>query len=415
MAAPPPPPPEPPPPPTYPPPPPSSPPPSSPPPPPAAEPPPAPEPPPPAAAAPLVGPVPSPLKLEGPIGSIKFGVLLQPQFEAIGSPTANGVTDNLFLRRTRVLVGGTLFKVFDYFIDTDYPNLFKATENNATDTSFAKNSPGLNIQDAFATYKPFHDFFKIDAGFMLPPLAHNAVQGAATLYGWDYFQNTFRSTGSFGNAAPDPVGRDLGVEARGLVLDGHLEYRVGMFQGLRNAALAATATQPAEVGGRNFFRVAARLQVNFLDAEPGFFYAGTYLGAKRILSVGASYDFQDNYKYWAVDGMLDMPAGPGVVTAQINVAQWDGGTFIPALPKQTAYMAEAGYLFSGAAVSPILRFERLYVSNAALPDETRYVGGVAFWPFGHNSNLKAFYSRIVPSSGIHDYDRFNLQWQLYFY
>jgi hypothetical protein len=363
----------------------------------------------------MVGSVANPLKLEGPIGSIRFGMLLQPQFEAIGSAAANGVTENLFLRRTRLLVGGTLFKVFDFFFDTDYPNLFKATENNATNTAFMKNSPGLNIQDAFLTYKAFRNFVKVDAGFMLPPLAHNAVQGAGTLYGWDYFQNSFRSTGSFGNAAPDPVGRDLGVEARGLVLDDHLEYRVGMFQGLRNAAVAAAGGETGKVGGRNFFRVAARLQVNFLDAEPGFFYAGTYLGAKRILSVGGSFDFQDDYKYWAVDGILDMPAGPGVVTAQVNVAQWDGGSFIAALPKQTAVMAEGGYLFAGASLSPIVRFERLLVSNAALPDETRYVGGLAFWPFGHNSNLKAFYSRIVPSNGIHDYDRFNLQWQLYFY
>jgi hypothetical protein len=344
-------------------------------------------------------------------------MLLQPQYEAIGSPTANAVTQNLFLRRTRVLIGGTLFKVFDYFFDTDYPNLLKTTENNAANTADVKNTPGMNIQDAFVTYKPVHDVFKIDAGFMLPPLSHNAVQGATTLYGWDYFQNTFRSTGVFGTAAPDPVGRDLGVEARGLVLDDHLEYRVGMFQGLRNAstpAVAATGTA-AQVGGRNFFRVAARVQVNFLDAEPGFFYAGTYLGAKRILSVGASYDFQDDYKYWAVDGIVDLPAGPGVITAQVNLAQWDGGTFIAALPKQTAYMGEAGYLFSAISLSPILRFERLLVSNAALPDETRYVGGVAFWPFGHNSNIKAFYSRISASNAVHDYDRFNLQWQLYFY
>ena len=35
----------------------------------------------------------------------------------------------------------------------------------------------------------------------------------------------------------------------------------------------------------------------------------------------------------------------GIATAQVNVAHWDGGTFIPALAKQTAVMAEAGYNF----------------------------------------------------------------------
>ena len=217
------------------------------------------------------------------------------------------------------------------------------------------------------------------------------------------------------------MGRDLGVQARGLLFGDHLEYRLGLFQGRREgpqAAVPATATTPAQLeqqGGRNFFRVAARVQINFLDAEPGFFYAGTYLGAKRILSVGASYDFQDAYKYWAIDGFLDLPAGPGVITAQVNVAQWDGGSYLVTFPQQTAYMAEAGYLIGPIALSPIARFERLYVSNARAPDETRYVAGLAYWPFGHNFNVKAFYSRIQASDGIHDYDRFNLQAQVYFY
>ncbi len=387
-----------------------------PPPPPAAEP--APPPPPPASTAML--PVASPLRIEGKDGSIRLGLLLQPTYEALGSATADGLNNNLYLRRTRFMVGGTLFGHFEYFVETDYPNLFKANAEGM------KQSPGLNIQDAFATYKPLADQIKLDAGFMLPPLAHNALQGATTLYSWDYFSNSFRSSDVFHSLTPSPVGRDLGAQLRGLLLDGHVEYRVGMFQGLRNAPVAAMAPANAQVGGQNFFRVAARVQINLLDPETGFFYNGTYLGAKRILSVGGSYDFQDNYKYWAVDAFLDMPLGPGVVTAQVNVAQWDGGTFItpvaPAtaipLPKQTAIMAEAGYLIAPIMFSPIVRFEnRTYASSptAPPPDETRYCGGVAFWPFGHNSNVKAFYTRIEPGSPDHGYNQFDLQWQLFFY
>jgi hypothetical protein len=365
----------------------------------------------------MVGPAASPLRIEGPSGSIKFGLLAQPQYEAVGAPAADAITENIYLRRIRVLLGGTLLKYFDYFFETDYPNLFKSAPVNGASL---KNSPGLNVQDALVTYKPLGDLVKIDAGFMLPPLAHNAVQSAATLYGWDYFANTFRSTASFGNAPPDPVGRDLGIEARGLLFDGHLEYRAGLFQGRRNDPEAAMPpAQPTpKLGGRNFFRVAARIQVNVLDPEPGFFYAGTYLGAKRIVSIGAAYDFQDDYKYWALDGFVDVPAGPGVVTAQVNLVEWDGGTFLPALLKQTALMAEAGYLLADLSLSPILRYERRWYPNnstTVTANEDRYVGGLAFWPFGHNSNVKAFYSRIHPDPALHDYDQFNLQWQVFFY
>jgi len=144
-----------------------------------------------------VGPVATPFKIENAMGSIKFGLLLQPQFEATGSPTQNDISENLYLRRTRILMGGSLFKMFDFFVETDSPNLFKATNVPAGGANLEgvnaaqKPAPTMVIQDAFASYKAVQDFFKIDAGYMLPPLAHNAVQGAGTLYSYDYFANTF--------------------------------------------------------------------------------------------------------------------------------------------------------------------------------------------------------------------------------
>jgi hypothetical protein len=364
---------------------------------------------PPPAAAPTAGP----FRIEGANGSLRIGLLAQPQYEALGNGATNGLTQNLFLRRVRIMLGGTLFKNLEYFFETDYPNLFKSTAGTdaAGMPTFLKNSPGMNIQDAFFTWKAFGDLVKVDAGYMFPPLSHQAVQSAATLYGFDYFSNTFRNSGAFGNSAPDPVGRDLGVQLRGLVIDGHLEYRVGLFQGLRNAPA------PPDAGGRNFFRVAARLQINLLDAEPGFFYAGTYLGAKRILSVGGSFDFQDDYKQWDVDGLADLPLGPGWVTAQADLAQWNGGTYIAALPKQTALMAEAGYRIVPIQLSPIVRYEQRWVTNetAAVPDETRIGGGLAYWFYGHASNLKAFYQRVMPTPATHDYNAINVQWQIFFF
>ena len=378
--------------------------------------------PPPMAPPPVAAPAPAapaaqgPMRIETPNGSsIKFGLLLQPQYEALGDVNRSGYDQNLFIRRARILVGGSLFGVVDYFLDTDFPNLFRAptvagaagVPNTAT-----KASPGMNIQDAFVTYKPMGDMVKVDVGFMLPPMSHNAIQGAATLYGWDYYAFTFRHSDVFGSSAPSPVGRDMGAELRGLVLGGHLEYRAGIFQGLRNAS----ATDQA---GGNFFRVMARAQVNFLDAEPGFFYAGTYFGAKKIASIGGSYDFQDKYKYFSVDGILDMPVGPGVATAQVNFAQWDGGTFIAALPKQTAIQGEAGYNIAALHVSPIVRYEHLSsLTTAAGVNVTpinRYALGVAFWPYSHNTNLKAFYTRIAQNGTAHGANQINLQWQVYFF
>ena len=367
--------------------------------------PPPPAPPPPAPSPPAPSPTAfTPLELATPNATLKLGFLAQPQFEAIGNqnPAVTGGSYNLYVRRIRLLVGGTLFKKFEYFFDTDSPNLFKGSAEGVK-------SSGLFVQDAYVTFKAYEDYFKVDAGYMLPPLAHNAVQGAGTLYGLDYFANSFRHANVF-NSAGD-VGRDAGVQLRGLVLAGHVEYRLGMFQGLRRPA---TMTEAA---ARNFPRVAGRIQINVLEPETGFFYAGTYLGAKKVLSFGASYDTQNDYHYWAVDGFLDLPLGPGGLTAQANFVKWNGGDFV-ALPKQTALMAEAGYRFDAVQVSPIVRFEYRNAVNQTptVPDEARYGLGVAYWPFHHNVNLKAFYNRIQPKpEPLHGYNQFNLQWQLYFY
>ncbi|MGC4093863.1 MAG: porin [Polyangiaceae bacterium] len=371
----------------------------------------------PAAAAPPVtdGPRPAPaggLKLETASSSVKIGFLLQPAFEVVGSPSPalDSATANLFVRRVRLLVGGTLFKDFEYFFDTDYPDLFKAPATTGT-----KNTPGLNVQDAYGTWKAVGDMLKVDLGYMLPPLNHNAVQGATTLYGWDYFANSFRHSAAF-NSSGNPIGRDAGLQLRGLLLDGLLEYRLGVFQGRRNEA---SATQ---VGSRNMFRLAGRVQVNLLDPEPGFFYAGTYLGAKKIVSIGGSFDFQDSYKRFAGDVFVDLPLGDGVFTAQVNVVHADGDDFlvtaamppVAALPRHTALMGEVGYLFDAVNLSPIVRFEKRW-ETAADPttSETRFGGGLAFWPYGHNVNLKAFYQRVMLAPADYGYNQFNLQTQFF--
>jgi len=384
-------------------------------------------------AATYVGfaPPPAPLRIESPSASIQFGLLAQPQLEVAGSPEAEKTAKNLFLHRIRFMVGGTLFNSFEYFFDVDYPELFKLDTANSTGGT-GKNAPGLNVQDAFVTAKPAGNLFKIDAGYMLPPYSHNAIQGAGTLYGSDYFVNSHRrnvisNADPFGSSGQSPQGRDAGLQVRGLLLDDHIEYRAGLFQGLRVGPVPQTMTTQAEVGALNFFRVAARLQVNVLDAETGYFYQGTYLGTKKILSVGGFYDFQDTYKSFGADAFLDMPAGPGIVTAQVNYVGWDGGapngdvatatTALQGLPKSTAMMFEAGYLIRGIMLSPTVRVERLTVSQptGASPSENRVGGGLSFWPYGHNSNIKAFFAKVHRDPAPQDFNQINVQWQVYFY
>src|SRR5262249_7314832 len=98
--------------------------------------------------------------------------------------------------------------------------------------------------------------------------------------------------------------------------------------------------------------------------------------------------------------------------------------------KATVYMAELGYLIGPIMLSPIARIERLVapliptdptmpgsplIVDPANPSEDRYGGGLAFWPYGHNSHFKAFFSRVHRAAGGHDFNVISVQWQVYFY
>ena len=357
-------------------------------------------------AAPPPAHEPTQLKLELPNGtSIRFGILWQGQYEARGNSSNGDRTQNLFLRRFALCIGGTVLHDFEYFFDSDFADLFKAPTGDQS----LKNGPGIQTKDAYVTYRALGDQLKIDGGLLLPPGTHNFLQGGGSIYGWDFFLNTFRYANAFGSTV-NPYGRDVGAELRGLLWGGALEYRLGFFQGKRNPPVTGAAS-------KNPFRFAGRVQLNFLDPEPNFFYSGTYLGTKKIFSVAASADFQPggsgDYRALGADAFLDLPVGPGEVTVQTDLLFRNGGSRVQ-IPSQTAFMAEAGYRFDAIKLSPIARFERRW-GSAAAGRETDAGGGLAFWAYGHTSNLKAFYTRLMPDSPTKAYDQFNVQWQLLFY
>jgi len=338
--------------------------------------------------------------------SMKLGLLAQPMVESAGTADSRleGTSQNLFLRRFRILFGGAIGDDFEFFFETDNSNLGKHPN---------RTSANPILQDAVLTYKASKNV-RIDAGLLLVPGAHHGTQGPTTLLAADYGSYTFQQSAALDNGG----GRDTGVMVRGLA--GKLEYRVGAFQGRR-----APAT-PTGVASRNAFRFAGRAQFNLFDAENGLFLAGTYLGKKKILSFGVSHDRQDDYQSTGVDAFLDWPLGNDTLTAQVNHVVWDGGDWVGklttnALRKQKTTFAEASYRFGRTQLAPYVRFEQrtMDVPNAAVPDEQRVGAGLSWWFKGHTSNLKLYVQNISPeapgATTLRSYTQANLQWQLFFF
>jgi hypothetical protein len=323
--------------------------------------------------------------------TFKFGALAQFQADTVTNPETDDRTTNLFIRRIRLIVGGQIAKNITFFIETDAPNLGKTVSGE-------KNiSPSVIVQDAYAEFK-LRDELMIDAGLMYVPFSRNYLQAGGTLLAIDYGAFTFVSS-----APTDATnGRDTGFEARGYLLDNRLEYRAGMFQGVRDDR----STNP--------LRYAGRVQYNFFDTETAFFYTGTSLGTKRSLAVGAAFDTQEHYHAYAVDTFVDMPVGPGAFTGQFDYTHLDGEDTITSLPKQDNILIEAGYLVRSIHLTPFLQFANQDVVAAGTADDQRWSIGASYWWHRHNVNIKGAYGtlRRVGSERQH---QFTVQLQLFYY
>lgn len=314
------------------------------------------------------------LMISSPNGemSIKFGVLSQFQAEAF-TPSGKGTSTDLYIRRFRILIGGNITKELSFFAETDNPNLGKVGYSSSP----VKGASDTYIQDAFMTYS-FSKEFMIDAGMLLMPVSHNSEQSAASLLGIDYGPYTFLWSGPTGSR----VGRDYGIEARGFLGEEHFEYRVGLFQGYRGAY----SLKPE--------RITARAVWYPFQNEPGYFYAGTYLGARKVVGVGVSFDHQVDYTAYGADLFCDYPlSNRDVPTIQVDFTHYDGGTFLPSIAKQTVVFLEGEYYFHNVSIAPFVQanYVSMGTSVAGNPDlANRHFlqGGIAYYGKGHNFNVK---------------------------
>ena len=323
--------------------------------------------------------------------NFKFGVLAQFQADTISNPEPEPNTNNLFVRRLRLVFAGQVAKNVTFFVQTDAPNLGKVLAGG-------KNiQPSVILQDAYASVK-VADALTFDTGLVFVPGSRNNLTLTSTLLPIDYGPFTF----SDATLEESTLGRDTGVQARGYVLGNRLEYRLGAFQGFRDA------------GSDNPFRYAGRVQYNLLDTETGYLYTGTSLGKKKILAVGATFDRQRDFRAYDADVFFDHPFGPGAVTSQFDYNHFDGGNRLTTVPKQNDVLVEAGYLINALKLTPFLQFARRDIADGSAGDETITSVGANYWWAGLNANVKAAYGRISPK-GLHKQNEFTVQLQVFYF
>jgi len=305
---------------------------------------------------------------------------------------SQGYVQNLFIRRVSLYLGGQVTPRITFYLRTDSPNLGKAPKDS---TSFI-------VEDGYLEWQVANSFI-LDGGLILIPLCRNCLEQSIRLLTLDYGSYSFLAN----SLTQSSVGRDTGFQARGYLAGDRIEYRVGVFAGQRLP------------GSRNAPRWAGRLQYNVFDTEKGQFYAGTYLGKKKVLAIGVGYDLQGHYRAYAGDVFLDLPvAGGNGVTAQLDFLRWDGGTTFPTLSKQDDVFFEGGYYISSAKLMPWGRFESQSFSGSANAgrNQKRFQVGLTWYAEAHNFNIRSAYSRVIPTAGgPSPTNQFTVQLQFFYF
>ena len=119
-------------------------------------------------------------------------------------------------------------------------------------------------------------------------------------------------------SAPFKTSRDNGFAVWGNLLKNKVQYRFDVMEGKKSGDEAPESN----------FRYTGRLHLTLLDPEKNYGYKGTYLGKKKILTIGASYQYEpdavysdvvnhrgsNDYNAYSVDLFFEYPMKSGTYT-----------------------------------------------------------------------------------------------------
>lgn len=238
------------------------------------------------------------------------------------------------------------------------------------------------------------DALNLWAGRFLPPTDRANFSGP-------YFLNTWAFPGVAHRYPAIFAGRDDGVAVWGQTGGGRFKYQLGAFQGLDEAK------------GPQYN---ARLAVNLLDPEPGYYNASTYFGERDVLALGGVVYAQGDgagtsasgsdhdFFAWNVDLLFEKSLGDaGTPMIDAGYYDYDNDDF-PAAESGVradgqAFYVTAGWYLPGefgigklaGLLQPHVRYQEFDAGDPA-QDEERWDAGLNWYLDAHDAKLVVFYS-----------------------
>ncbi len=258
---------------------------------------------------------------------------------------------------------------------------------------------GLAFRDAWAAWR-LNEGLKIQVGRMYVPLTRNyGTTSTKALLTTDlsFFQGGVRGTIFYASK----VGRDDGVTFWGNPLKGRIQYRLMVSEGMEDNS------NP----GDNL-RFVGRMAVNLLEAEKEWFNQGTYLGQKKVLSLGFGMDSQSDLTLnnragqdnliWTVDAFFDHPVAAGALTVESayihlqNNTQTHNVSQLAAGDDGEIFYLQAGYFLptpiGAGRLQPYMRYETAAVDQKS--DTHFFSGGCNYYIKGHNGKISLDYTFV---------------------
>lgn len=328
---------------------------------------------------------------DGP--SIQVGGLVQPQLRVTSDESpSHGLSNDLFLRRVRVVVSGQLTRRVRFFVNVEQVDL------GSRDVQFDPQFAPLGVNDAALSFD-VHDAITIDAGLLMTPFTRQSMQSAATLHTLDYHARLVLMPNGSGLRW-----RDGGVQARVRLLDGRLTVRAGVFQGVKSQRREVSTHGSVGLNPDDVPRAAAHVRWNLLGREDELFLSGIHFDGQPHLSFGVGANVQpdavsfgtqvNDFKAFAADGFVDWPVlGDGAIVGQAAAMLYQQGAQNPATG--LAWFAELGARWRW--LEPVASLENFFHTNESGTRDDRerslnfFAGrlGLNLWLRQHALNVKA--------------------------
>ena len=332
------------------------------------------------------------------------------------SPDGDGDATEFNFRRNRLALMGAWGDSFGLYVQTEYTEDRNITPLGVSDGS----ENDFQMLDAVLRFK-LNDSVNLWMGKFKYSLTRENLEACEmplTLDRSNFIRAPFVST------------RDKGVALWGNLFEDKFQYRFNVMNG-RNDSASAPESNP---------RFTARVHISLLDPETGHGYKGTYMGQKKVLTIGAAYQTEAavatvggedaDYSAWTVDAFAEYPIdGVGTFTlsgayvdydlddAYQNAAANDDVTGLNG-QKNGGYV-KAGYMFPSMPLQLFARAEGwTFAKLDDVYDQDVDVLGLGFNYYlrGQNLKLTVEYSTIDydQDDSVEDIDTLAAQVQVIF-